>query len=67
MLTQTSLNEGRGINPGDTEISYVTTEKTEAAQRRPGHQPRRHRPSSACRQTRCAPLNEGRGINPGDT
>ena len=32
------------------------------AQRRPGHQPRRHLVNAGS-----APLNEGRGINPGDT
>ena len=64
----TSLNEGRGVNPGDTgshgvvpheyavlalnEGRGVNPGDTSAARRRPS-------PSSA--------LNEGRGVNPGDT
>ena len=38
-----ALNEGRGINPGDTRstFSYASGAR-ESAQRRPGHQPRRH-------------------------
>ena len=38
-----TLNEGRGVNPGDT--SYPTTSYGEGladAQRRPGREPRRH-------------------------
>ena len=37
------------------------------AQRRPGHQPRRHPPARWRSGRRGVPLNEGRGINPGDT
>ena len=87
------LNEGRGINPGDTACSVVSvtpcvlrstkagasTPATRAshaaapskadftAQRRPGHQPRRHGAPRPRHRSRYTPLNEGRGINPGDT
>ena len=37
------------------------------AQRRPGHQPRRHSTQALIRIQSDLPLNEGRGINPGDT
>ena len=37
------------------------------AQRRPGHQPRRHANGSVIPAVITVPLNEGRGINPGDT
>ena len=36
------LNEGRGINPGDTAQTRITATAFYDAQRRPGHQPRRH-------------------------
>ena len=38
-----TLNEGRGINPGDTVTSAHALLRRDCAQRRPGHQPRRHR------------------------
>ena len=41
------LNEGRGINPGDTATSSSTEGRFNRAQRRPGHQPRRHYAISA--------------------
>ena len=38
-----TLNEGRGINPGDTSlVSDENAGRGQGAQRRPGHQPRRH-------------------------
>ena len=37
-----TLNEGRGINPGDTWIIPRCQSQRFDAQRRPGHQPRRH-------------------------
>ena len=38
-----TLNEGRGMNPGDTrKISTLLTVRIPYAQRRPGHEPRRH-------------------------
>ncbi len=37
-----ALNEGRGINPGDTSGVPFTGSSAPSAQRRPGHQPRRH-------------------------
>ena len=40
--TRESLNEGRGINPGDTSSVTTYTSSPMCAQRRPGHQPRRH-------------------------
>ena len=87
-----ALNEGRGINPGDTFNSTLVSNRfaprstkagastpatqgeikfigdvLPAAQRRPGHQPRRHVWQAAHGQSSEIPLNEGRGINPGDT
>ncbi len=38
-----ALNEGQGINPGDTSRLNPGVSVTVTAQRRPGHQPRRHR------------------------
>ena len=40
--TARTLNEGRGINPGDTSGGRVSSAACVIAQRRPGHQPRRH-------------------------
>ena len=62
------LNEGRGINPGDTVRQCPVLTSPPSAQRRPGHQPRRH-PDHRAGGGGAAwwPLNEGRGINPGDT
>ncbi len=89
--TSFALNEGRGINPGDTglprlaltlrrtrstkagastpatlELLRLDEKVKDAAQRRPGHQPRRHSRVRMIKYARI-PLNEGRGINPGDT
>ena len=65
------LNEGRGINPGDTRGRHDAAAGLTSctAQRRPGHQPRRHSPGPrrCVGSSRRQPLNEGRGINPGDT
>ena len=50
------LNEGRGINPGDTtrRISVGAFPIAHCAQRRPGHQPRRHHGSHiAARRWSC--------------
>ena len=38
----TTLNEGRGISPGDTSRALADFGLLTSAQRRPGHQPRRH-------------------------
>ena len=38
------LNEGRGVNPGDTIIRTALRACAAAAQRRPGREPRRHTP-----------------------
>ena len=40
--TKTALNEGRGISPGDTRPYAIVDPRLWIAQRRPGHQPRRH-------------------------
>ena len=37
-----ALNEGRGMNPGDTPTVTGSTSREKLAQRRPGHEPRRH-------------------------
>ena len=64
-----SLNEGRGLNPGDTGGgSHVSSADAScSAQRRPGPQPRRHSARCLVRLESRGPLNEGRGLNPGDT
>ena len=67
-MPRSPLNEGRGINPGDTSSSSPPFWILPDAQRRPGHQPRRHlRARPARRPCSARTLNEGRGINPGDT
>ena len=62
-----TLNEGRGINPGDTCALCALCVELHAAQRRPGHKPRRHLVNYTERPLDYDALNEGRGINPGDT
>ncbi len=37
-----ALNEGRGTNPGNTAADDARIRELEAAQRRPGHEPRQH-------------------------
>ena len=49
-----ALNEGRGINPGDTTDVHVAVVRGRLAQRRPGHQPRRHRTPRLTRPTATA-------------
>ena len=63
----TSLNEGRGLNPGDTIAVGDVFCPMFVAQRRPGPQPRRHSTSLRSGRSTSTPLNEGRGLNPGDT
>ena len=41
-----SLNEGRGANPGDTRVRPADISSRRRAQRRPGREPRRHRPAA---------------------
>ena len=71
-----ALNEGRGANPGDTQVVMTAEGHRRGAQRRPGREPRRHlrgphRRGSTYRRPRSTlavrTLNEGRGANPGDT
>ena len=45
-----TLNEGRGISPGDTASVWPHGNESVTAQRRPGHQPRRHRACAATLQ-----------------
>ena len=90
-ITNPSLNEGRGISPGDTLQNHQESPRWCGAQRRPGHQPRRHFLKLSVASSECIaqrrpghqprrhhygerrgvpvgwPLNEGRGISPGDT
>ena len=61
-----ALNEGRGLNPGDTCTICEAENQPYIAQRRPGVEPRRHSPECGQRR-RPDTLNEGRGLNPGDT
>ena len=62
-----SLNEGRGINPGDTPEPFWLLYDFNDAQRRPGHQPRRHRRKRVVAVLVQDRSTKGRGINPGDT
>ena len=50
----TALNEGRGVNPGDTVTTSPLTATVHSAQRRPGREPRRHTVSPANQMTACA-------------
>ena len=65
--TRSSLNEGRGANPGDTIAEAYSLSPHDAAQRRPGREPRRHSIICVRSVTHERSLNEGRGANPGDT
>ena len=62
-----TLNEGRGVNPGDTQSFSTWGDMVDGAQRRPGREPRRHGFNGARCPRLNAALNEGRGVNPGDT
>ena len=62
----TPLNEGRGVNPGDTGGRRKGDTPWDLAQRRPGREPRRH-PITPLDLPLLHTLNEGRGVNPGDT
>ena len=64
--TRLALNEGRGLNPGDTAPSGHRCSQTTSLNEGRGLNPGDTRRSPACR-SRTAPLNEGRGLNPGDT
>ena len=64
---RTALNEGRGVNPGDTAVTEERRPAGSRAQRRPGREPRRHPPHASRLRVSTDPLNEGRGVNPGDT
>ena len=61
------LNEGRGLNPGDTAGGAGRSGNTSTAQRRPGPEPRRHEGMLWNENAAGVSLNEGRGLNPGDT
>ena len=59
-----------GLAAGDTRhqmLGLRTYGDVPSAQRRPGHQPRRHPPERLGYSRAGRALNEGRGINPGDT
>ena len=62
-----SLNEGRGVNPGDTPVRRRVGTPSPYAQRRPGREPRRHATTTRRARSGTTALNEGRGVNPGDT
>ena len=67
-VTPPTLNEGRGINPGDTSIR-ACWERAWTAALNEGRGINPGDTGSGCLRIRmrCAALNEGRGINPGDT
>ena len=56
-----TLNEGWGVNPGDTDGVVPFMRGRIGAQRRPGREPRRHFGRRGA-TVRGGPLNEGRGI-----
>ncbi len=62
-----TLNEGRGLDPGNTAGESHVEPPSRDAQRRPGPRPRQHWRAAGsprrCRRT----LNEGRGLDPGNT
>ena len=62
-----ALNEGRGLNPGDTHPCILPVWARSLAQRRPGPEPRRHALNAYDHASADDSLNEGRGLNPGDT
>ena len=62
-----TLNEGRGVSPGDTWIANTMPCTGSDAQRRPGREPRRHQPNARQPRLLDDSLNEGRGASPGDT
>ena len=61
-----SLNEGRGVNPGDTRRRSPCTCHVAPLNEGRGVNPGDTR-ARAQRQYALGPLNEGRGVNPGDT
>ena len=63
----TSLNEGRSVNPGDTQSTRADVGRSDSAQRRPERQPRRHTHQNRRGPAPTRTLNEGRSVNPGDT
>ena len=64
-----ALNEGRGVNPGDTSTATAPSpgprrSLNEGRGVNPGDT---HRPRDRPARTDSTALNEGRGVNPGDT
>ena len=55
------------MNPGDTTPASEGQVAYRCAQRRPGHEPRRHTSERTLLEAIATALNEGRGMNPGDT
>ena len=55
------------MNPGDTLAQALILLSQRRAQRRPGHEPRRHTSERTLLEAIATALNEGRGMNPGDT
>ena len=67
-----ALNEGRGVNPGDTyaTIARLTGHSTPLNEGRgvnPGDTRQDVSQTKKAATARLGPLNEGRGVNPGDT
>ena len=62
-----ALNEGRGINPGDTFVRRWDHHRPGDRSTKAGASTPATRHSTARHFSPPAPLNEGRGINPGDT
>ena len=67
MMALSALNEGRDVNPGDTDNGLPGVDRwrptlNEGRDVNPGDTP-----GAESRSTKTAPLNEGRDVNPGDT
>ena len=62
-----SLNEGRGVNPGDTMTTLRPASRTPSLNEGRGVNPGDTADSLGGGSARSSSLNEGRGVNPGDT
>ena len=62
-----ALNEGRGANPGDTEVGPLCVHADDARSTKAGARTPATRNRGGHFRPAVQPLNEGRGANPGDT
>ena len=66
-FTSGSLNEGRGVNPGDTRAERNFATRSGSLNEGRGVNPGDTRREQVKLDRSGASLNEGRGVNPGDT